>query len=72
MLRCFCSLTSPIRRGFVVYFVVYFDCGRAWPAAYINFNQNIHQIQVLTKPLCRAHAMFICCRTTTGVPNIMG
>ena len=33
-------------------------CGRPWPAAYINFNQNIHQIQVLTKPLCRAQAMF--------------
>ena len=28
------------------------------PAAYINFNQNTHQIQVLTKPLCRAQAMF--------------
>ena len=33
-------------------------CGRPWPAAYINFNQNIHQIQVLTKPLCRAQAIF--------------
>ena len=33
-------------------------CGRPWPAAYINFNQNIHQIQVLTKPLCRAQAVF--------------
>ena len=21
------------------------NCGRPWPAAYINFNQNIHQIQ---------------------------
>ena len=29
-------------------------CGRPWPAAYINFNQNTHQIQVLTTPLCRA------------------
>ena len=34
------------------------NCGRPWPAAYINFNQNIHQIQVLTKPLCRAQAIF--------------
>ena len=33
-------------------------CGRPWPAAYINFNQTIHQIQVLTKPLCRAQAIF--------------
>ena len=33
-------------------------CGRSWPAAYINFNQNIHQIQVLTKPLCRTQAIF--------------
>ena len=24
----------------------------------INFNQNTHQIQVLTKPLCRAQAIF--------------
>ena len=37
---------------------VQFDCGRPWPAAYINFNQNTHQIQVLTKPLCRAQAIF--------------
>ena len=34
------------------------ECGRPWPAAYINFNQYIHQIQVLTKPLCLAHAIF--------------
>ena len=34
------------------------NCGRPWPAAYISFNQNIHQIQVLTKPLCRAQAIF--------------
>ena len=33
-------------------------CGRPWPAPYINFNQSIHQIQVLTKPLCRAQAIF--------------
>ena len=26
--------------------------------AYINFNQNTHQIQVLTKPLCRTQAIF--------------
>ena len=35
-----------------------FYCGRPWPAAYINFNQNTHQIQVLTKPLCHAQAIF--------------
>ena len=34
------------------------DCGRPWPAAYINFNQNTHQIQVSTKPLCHAQAIF--------------
>ena len=33
-------------------------CGRPWPAAYINFNQNKHQIQVLIKPLYRAQAIF--------------
>ena len=33
-------------------------CSRPWPAAYKNFNQNIHQIQILTKPLCRAQAIF--------------
>ena len=32
-------------------------CGRPWPAAYINFNQNVHQIRVFTKPLCRAQAI---------------
>ena len=36
----------------------FFFCGRPWPAAYINFNQDTHQIQVLTKPLCRAQAIF--------------
>ena len=43
------------------YFVqigISFNCGRPWPAAYINFNQTTHQIQVLTKPICRAQAMF--------------
>ena len=34
--------------------------GRPWPAVYINFVQNIHQIQVLTDPLCRAQAIFLC------------
>ena len=32
--------------------------GRPWPAVYINFVLKIHQIQVLTKPLCRAQASF--------------
>ena len=31
----------------------YAYCGRPWPAAYINFMQNTHQIHVLTKPLSR-------------------
>ena len=31
---------------------------RPWPAAYINFMQNTHQIHVLTKPLSRAQAIF--------------
>ena len=35
-----------------------FDCGRPWPAAYINIIQNTHQIQVLTEALCRAQAIF--------------
>ena len=34
------------------------DCGRPWPAAYINIIQNTHQIQVLTEALCRAQAVF--------------
>ena len=33
-------------------------CGRPWQAVYINFNENIHQIQVLTTPLCPAQAIF--------------
>ena len=33
-------------------------CGRPWPATYINFNHNTPQIQVLTKPVCRAQAIF--------------
>ena len=33
-------------------------CGWPWSAGYINFMQNTHQIQVLTKPLCRAQAIF--------------
>ena len=32
--------------------------GRQWPAVYINFVLKIHQIQVLTEPLCRAQASF--------------
>ena len=36
-----------------------FECyGRLWPAVYINFVQNIHQIQVLAEPLCRPQAIF--------------
>ena len=34
------------------------DCGRPWPAAYINIIQNTHQIRVLTEALCRAQAIF--------------
>ena len=32
--------------------------GRPWPAVCINFVLKIHQIQVLTEPLCRAQASF--------------
>ena len=35
-----------------------FYYGRPWPAVYINFVLKIHQIQVLTEPLCRAQASF--------------
>ena len=31
-----------------------------------------HQIQVSTEPLCRAQAVFMRCRTTSRVPNIVG
>ena len=33
---------------------------RPWPAAYINVNQNIHQIQVLTKTFmpCSGYILF--------------
>ena len=34
------------------------NCGRPWPAAYINIIQNTHQIQVLTEALFRAQAIF--------------
>ena len=36
----------------------FINCGQPWPAAYINFNENTHQILVLTKPLCCAQAIF--------------
>ena len=32
--------------------------GRPWPAVCINFVLKLHQIQVLTEPLCRAQASF--------------
>ena len=34
--------------------------GRTWPAIYITFMQITHQFQVLTVPLCRAQAIFLC------------
>ena len=46
--------------------------GRLWPAVYIIFVQITQQIQVLTEPLCRAQAIFMRRRTTSGVPNIVG
>ena len=52
---CMCMF---IRHARECVFVRYVYCGRPWPAAYINFNQNTHQIQVSTKPLCRAQAIF--------------
>ena len=47
-----------IRRKNIFFCPTTINCGRPWPVAYINFNQNTHQIQVLTKPLCRAQAIF--------------
>ena len=44
-------------------------CGSA---AYLNFNQNTHQIQVLTKPLCRAQAILYSLPNNEWVPNIVG
>ena len=32
--------------------------GRPWPAVNITFVQITYEIQVLTEPLCRAHAIF--------------
>ena len=52
-------LFLALPRGCLRFVIVVFPdhCGRPWPAAYITFNQNIHLIQVLTKPLCRAQAI---------------
>ena len=47
-----------IRRKNIFFCPTTINCGPPLPAAYINFNQNTHQIQVLTKPLCRAQAIF--------------
>ena len=47
-----------IRRKNIFFCPTTINCGRPWRAAYINFNQNTHRIQVLTKPLCRAQAIF--------------
>ena len=66
------SLENKIQMDYIQKSIEILHCGRPWPAAYINFNQNIHQIQILAKPLCRAQAIFIRCRTTSGVPNIVG
>ena len=41
-------------------------CSRPWPAAYINIIQNTHQIQVLTKPLCRAHYILFAAEQRVG------
>ena len=60
---CFCIAHDCGRRWPAAYY------GRPWPAVYINFVLKIHQIQVLTEPLCRAQASMRC-RTTNGVPNI--
>ena len=66
-------MTYPAKSA--VYFLLPDSClitvGRL-PAVYINFVQITHQIQVLTEPLCRARAIFMRCRTKSGVPNIVG
>ena len=53
------SLTTQGKGDVVLgYLIAGYDCGRPWPAAYINIIQNTHQIQVLTEALCRAQAKF--------------
>ena len=47
----FLTLSLPNARLYTSY-------GRPWPAVYINFVLKIHQIQVLTEPLCLAQASF--------------
>ena len=46
-----CNITYQDPRKIFLY-------GWLWPAVYINFVQNIHQIQVLTEHLCRVQAIF--------------
>ena len=43
-----------------------FHCRWPWPAAYINFMQITHQIQILTNLLCPIWGIFICCWTNVG------
>ena len=47
--------------------------GRPWPAEYIIFVQITHQIQVLTEPLCRAHAiLYALPNNERGTKDIVG
>ena len=53
--RALASVLSHVqvdKHGITIYY------GQPRPAVYINFVLKIHQIQVLTKPLCRAQASF--------------
>ena len=52
------TLTSDHISTFFVSGAYLLYYGRPWPAVYINFVLKIHQIQVLTEPLCRAQASF--------------
>ena len=54
-----CKSQGFSKKNFTGFIQTRLCCGRTWPAAYINFNQNIHQIQVLTKPMpCSGYILF--------------
>ena len=54
----FSNTTSLMTSVYMRYVGAMANYGRPWPAVYINFVLKIHQIQVLTEPLCRAQASF--------------
>ena len=56
--KVFLFLCHTVERSWLTNILSVDYSGRPWQVAYINFMQNTHQIQVLTKPLCRAQAIF--------------